>query len=441
MKKLLFAAAALVSISGLNAKTVDECVNLTPYFDFNKQTEPIKFSVGVPNGTFNMPLDWYNSNVMAEGSAIDASNGILSLLGGPHNGFLEAVREEVNKSVHLVNLGGTAGTVWVLDYKGSDFRTACGYEARMEDRQSTQNVNNFVMEFIPFHESFAGYDGKELRCRIEFCGYRKAGSAKANTEFFKARMMNFDNGVKSTHKAEQGITAESFLNEANEFDATKWAVYDFPFTASTNTKYLQNLKIEMGNGTLLDATLLIRSIKFYDPTDVTDIPESVVTYKTYTAGAIIPVPLPEDEHKLYMTQEEFRDNMTVTFPVPANHNLYYKVEHNPACNHPSHNALSRTGVPEGYTLVDGDSYVYHAPAAGHSEILTLMSEDKSTGEQVEISHNFASNAVTGIETVGVDCESVPAELYNLQGIRVDAATAATGVYIERRGSAARKVAL
>lgn len=440
MKKLLFAAVALVSLAGVNAKTVDECVNLTPYFDFNRQTEPIRFSAGVPGGTFNMPLNWYNDNVMVDGSAIDASHGILSLLGGPHNGSSEAVRAEVNQSVHLINLGGTAGTVWALDYKGSDFRTACGYEARMEDRQSTQNVNNFVMEFIPSHESFAGYEGKELRCRIEFCAYRKAGSAKANTEFFKAVMMNFNNSVISKHTSSQGIKTESFLNEANEFDATKWAVYDFPFTASENTKYLQYLKIEMSSGTLLDATILIRGIKFYDPENVSDIPESVVTYKTYTAGAIIPVPLPEDEHKLYMTQEEFMDNMTVSFPVPVNHNLFYKIEHDPACGHPSHNVRSAASVSEAYSLVEGDTYVYHAPAAGHAEILTLMSEDKSTGDRVEITHTFASNAVTGVETVGIDNDGTTAELYNLEGVRVDASTAAPGIYIERRGGLARKVA-
>lgn len=440
MKKLLLLLTAIIPALSSGATTVDDAVNLTPYWDFNHQTEPIFFSVGVGSGVFNMPINWYSDNVLAEGSEIDASKGILSLLGGPYVGSSEPVRTEVNKSVHLLNLGGTAGTVWVLDYKGSDFRTECGFESRMEDRQSTQNVNNFAMEFIPNHESFANHDDMELRCRIEFNAYRKAGSAKAATEFFRATMMNFDNRPISTHTPSQGIKTTDFLDENDAYDPEKWLVYDFPFKASANPRYLQNLKIEMTSGTLLDATILIRSIKIYDPADVTDVPADVVTYRRYTVGAIIPAPIPEDAHKLELSQEDLRDNMTITFPVPAGHNLYYKVEHDPACTHPGHAAAAgNLNAAEGFTLVEGDAYVYQAPAAGHAEILTLMSEDISTGKTAEVSHRLASNALTGIEDVLHDDAAGRSRFYNLRGVEIDAETAAPGVYVERRGTSARKV--
>ncbi len=52
----------------------------------------------------------------------------------------------------------------------------------------------------------------------------------------------------------------------------------------------------------------------------------------------------------------------------------------------------------------------------------------------------ASGTVTGIESVAAEAEG-EGELFNLQGVRVNRATAAPGLYIERRGGKAVKVIL
>lgn len=70
---------------------------------------------------------------------------------------------------------------------------------------------------------------------------------------------------------------------------------------------------------------------------------------------------------------------------------------------------------------------------------------KGTGENKIASPEFwrllfANGQTTGIEDVAAEAEEA-AELYNLQGVRVDRATAAPGLYIERRGSKTAKVIL
>lgn len=78
-----------------------------------------------------------------------------------------------------------------------------------------------------------------------------------------------------------------------------------------------------------------------------------------------------------------------------------------------------------------------------NKIALTMSGIKSNGGVMWDCVKLETDRLSAISNVAVDCDSSvgAAELYNLQGIRIDRASAAPGVYIERRGATSRKVVL
>lgn len=78
-----------------------------------------------------------------------------------------------------------------------------------------------------------------------------------------------------------------------------------------------------------------------------------------------------------------------------------------------------------------------------NKIALTMSGIKSNGGVMWDCVKLETDRLSAISNVAVDSDSSvgAAELYNLQGIRVDRASAAPGVYIERRGATSRKVVL
>lgn len=79
-----------------------------------------------------------------------------------------------------------------------------------------------------------------------------------------------------------------------------------------------------------------------------------------------------------------------------------------------------------------------------NKIALTMSGIKSNGGVMWDCVKLETDALTAISDVTIDAATAadgPAELFNLQGIKVDPSTAAPGVYIERRGTSTRKVTL
>ncbi len=78
-----------------------------------------------------------------------------------------------------------------------------------------------------------------------------------------------------------------------------------------------------------------------------------------------------------------------------------------------------------------------------NKIALTMSGIKGNGGVMWDCVKLETDRLSAISNVIVDeaAANGPAELYNLQGIRVDRSTAAPGVYIERRGTTSRKVTL
>lgn len=78
-----------------------------------------------------------------------------------------------------------------------------------------------------------------------------------------------------------------------------------------------------------------------------------------------------------------------------------------------------------------------------NKIALTMSGIKNNGGVMWDCVKLETDRPSAISNVVVDNAAADgkAELYNLQGIMVDRATAAPGVYIERRGTITRKVAL
>ena len=54
---------------------------------------------------------------------------------------------------------------------------------------------------------------------------------------------------------------------------------------------------------------------------------------------------------------------------------------------------------------------------------------------------FPQSKTTAVELPAVDSEDAPAELFDLQGRRIDRNRAGAGIYIERRGHSSRKIIL
>lgn len=147
--------------------------------------------------------------------------------------------------------------------------------------------------------------------------------------------------------------------------------------------------------------------------------------------------------KEYLDLPDFEHDVTaktITFTC-SNPNVLFEEKHYDATSTQSY---APKAVADGWTaMTDG---VFDHSAFTNDIILETRAyrEDAAGNRLVESPIHAmrvsASGTVTGIESVAAEAEAEGA-LYNLQGVRVDRATAAPGLYIERRGGKAVKVIL
>lgn len=110
----------------------------------------------------------------------------------------------------------------------------------------------------------------------------------------------------------------------------------------------------------------------------------------------------------------------------------------------TNNSMLRVSEPtDDWTVAKengGKQFTYEYVAGNNHNIYVknVVNGQEAHAEPININ---ASGVVTGIEAVGADVENGEAELYNLQGVRVNRATALPGLYIERRNGKATKVVL
>ena len=88
--------------------------------------------------------------------------------------------------------------------------------------------------------------------------------------------------------------------------------------------------------------------------------------------------------------------------------------------------------------------VDYDPEYGYPLEYVLSDYDFDAEESYDVYKVQYSNyidAANGVEDITVDNSSAPVELFNLQGVRVDAAGAAPGIYIRRQGTLTDKIVI
>ena len=88
--------------------------------------------------------------------------------------------------------------------------------------------------------------------------------------------------------------------------------------------------------------------------------------------------------------------------------------------------------------------VDYDPEYGYPLEYVLSDYDFDAEESYDVYKVQYSNyidAANGVEDIAVDNSSAPVELFNLQGVRVDAAGAAPGIYIRRQGTLTDKIVI
>lgn len=147
--------------------------------------------------------------------------------------------------------------------------------------------------------------------------------------------------------------------------------------------------------------------------------------------------------KEYLDLPDFEHDVTaktITFTCP-NPNVLFEEKHYDATSSQSY---APKAVADGWNAM-ADGVFDHSAFTNDIILETRAYREDADGNRVVESpiHAMrvnASGTVTGIESVAAEAEG-EGELFNLQGVRVNRATAAPGLYIERRGGKAVKVIL
>ncbi len=165
---------------------------------------------------------------------------------------------------------------------------------------------------------------------------------------------------------------------------------------------------------------------------------SVFIYKLFGGE-----PTPIHSTKEYLDLPDFEHNVTaktITFTC-SNPNVLFEEKHYDATSAQSY---APKAVADGWNAM-ADGVFDHSAFTNDIILETRAYREDAAGNRlvespIHAMRVSASGTVTGIESVAAEAEAEGA-LYNLQGVRVDRATAAPGLYIERRSGKAVKVIL
>lgn len=212
---------------------------------------------------------------------------------------------------------------------------------------------------------------------------------------------------------------------------------------ATKDDAIATISINQGNATIT-FTNISRTIKRNSSSDLFGAYASGQTaIQLYKKGE------PEQNETLKYSTKEYLDlpdfehdvtAKTITFTCP-NPNVLFEEKHYDATSSQSY---APKAVADGWNAM-ADGVFDHSAFTNDIILETRAYREDADGNRVVESpiHAMrvsASGTVTGIESVAAEAEG-EGELYNLQGVRVNRATAAPGLYIERRGGKAVKVIL
>lgn len=438
--------------------------NFVPALDFNVTSALPAVCFG------DRPYQVDNFGVLKPAVA-DRSNGIVAIsLAGQHWGVVK-VDGDVNKAYksdeqiapllegyasgfQKLDLGGDCGPVLVMNNANSNLESQLANvveEGTYVAKGTATTFDGSTILSIISPEREALPKGTKV-CRIEYNIYDPSFNAT-----FTA--VGRENGTKTVGDKGSNpvVKSDVFQDENGNWDPSKWVVYEYAIPdADPDNNLLHGTDNLYTLATLANfkanCALLIRSVNIYLPDDQQYASTIAPMGKTYEVGTFEhPIQPVADENgdnakvfEMMKNNETLIQGHAVALTAPAWYDLYVRISHSGDCNHPEHAARgvaarSANNYTDDYVPVDGNEFVYYAPLQGHTENFSIKAVNRASSKVYEHNFTVVSDATTGVEAVGSDRAEGEAVLYNLQGVKVDAATAAPGVYIERRGSAARKV--
>ncbi|MCM1070145.1 MAG: hypothetical protein NC210_06130 [[Clostridium] fimetarium] len=410
------------------------------WFNSRESDLPVFFDAQAP---YQCAGDHY-IKVKGDNEWLDGAIGIGYGVGGTDQ--TSAVDEnraaKLFEGVSKVDFGGSCGPVFVINNNkstlGDELAEMIGYEL---PKSATAVTPNSITFFPTAVESAAN----NYKVRFELNIY--APGAKGSYSVLP-RTLNKHDVTTNTDKASV-LTSDYFLDENGEWTPNQWVAYEFTTPSMIGTDPI-TLKTSLGK--LDNAALLIRNIAVY-PCDASDMAADgkgvYLPFKAieHTVGKVeFPINVhPEDQEKVPADGDKYLWGHKIRYNVPENYDLYYKIKHDETtCTHKNHQTAapeSRAAAEDEWVKHDTNEYTYAVPEPGHTEILSLKAVNRVTQREfaMEPITVAADPILTGIEVVDADRFEGAVELYNLQGVKVDPATAAPGVYVERRGAATRKV--
>ncbi len=349
------------------------------------------------------------------------------------------------EGVSKVDFGGSCGPVFVINNSKSTLGDVLAEMIGYELPKSATEVSPYSITYFPTEVETTA---KNYLVRFEVNIY----SPEAKATFAALpRILKTHTVTAILPDGKVGgevLSSEYFLDENGQWNPAQWVAYEFTTPSVLNN---EPITLKTAFSKVDNAALLIRNISVY-PCDASELNAEgkglYLPFKAieHTVGKVeFPINVhPEDLEKVPTDGGKYLWGHKIRYNVPENYDLYYKVMHDPTCSHKDHQTAapeSRAAAGDEWVKNDTNEYTYAVPEPGHTEILSLKAVNRVT------QHEFAMDPITvvadpiltGIEVVDADRFEGAVELYNLQGVKVDPATAAPGVYVERRGAATCKV--
>lgn len=331
MKKSLYSltlACAMLSPLCVAAEDIGY-TNLTPNFEFNKAETPLQITAQAAE-SWNLPHKWIQNNII--NGQINGEGGIMVLSGGAPITNNPTFYEKMNENARLIDLGGTCGKVWAMNWSNSRFKETLKSRYDIDADVTSPGLdllagwyNQYHYILIPDPAMLKNYSGQTLRCRIEMNIYKN--EYLAENAFYGYHMDDQGNidDADYTAAGQNKVKFSDFYTE-NQWDATKWLVYEFEFTVpevpEDIAEWTTAPRIKLETTLAQNSCLMFRNISIFDPAEVEGLPEvdrSAKVFNTYTVGAAETKPDPsdpDDPENKYNNADDISGN---TFFSPSFH--------------------------------------------------------------------------------------------------------------------------
>lgn len=296
--------------------------NLTPNFDFNNADTPLHLA-GQAANSWNLPLQWVHDNVI--NGDIDATGGAIVLSGGAPVQNNPGFYRQMNENARLIDLGGTCGKVWAMNWAGSRLKETLESVYGIEADVTSPGLGLLVGWYqkphyilIPDPAVMKEKAGKKLRCRIEMNIFKN--EPLDDNCFYGYRMDdqgNLEDADYTLANANQ-VRFSDFYTDG-QWDATRWMVYEFEFGVPEAPENLADWvtapRIKIETDGVQNSCLMFRGITIYDPAETPDaapVDRAAKVFNTYTVGADEsdpdPAPGPDDPEDPWNNADDISGN-------------------------------------------------------------------------------------------------------------------------------------